>query len=316
MFLIVFSILTLSSSVLRAFIRYSVRLPFVNMAVSLFNMRVKNTFLQFDDDSLSDLSIDEEDTPRRQVTEPMPSIKRLLEIPVLNVPKHKMTFENASAHSTDYSESPEDFESSRVDTLTESIASSEHDLKVMDPFHAECELGHPDCGNVMAWQVRSERSWNDWSDEQCDTDAEQFDHDSCSRYTDEPQVHTLGAAARPGHCDAPEKKAVDRSAYKQKGFGSDACTKAKPVRRRKHESLIDLAARKNKDESSQTTELHQPQQRFGPPTSNVQPSYSSLKDTSKADFNQTKSCRTCGGQFQLDFKFCRFCGAAFSAPRP
>jgi hypothetical protein len=283
------------------------------MAVSPLNMRVKNTFLDFDDDSLSDLSIDEEDCPRRQITEPTPSIKRLLEVPVFNVPKHKMTFENVSAHSTDYSETPEDSESSRTDTLTESIASSEHDLKVTEPYHGECGLRLEHCGNSM---VMDGRNWSDWSDELCDTDEEQFYQDACSRYIDEPQVHTIAAAARFGHCDAPQKKAVDRFANKQKEIGSDASTKAKPVRRRKRESLIDVAARKNKDESSQTTELHLSQQRFGPATSNALPSSSSLRNPSNSDFNQTKSCLKCGCQFQLDFKFCRFCGAAISVPLP
>mmetsp|Transcript_58179 Transcript_58179/g.92483 ORF Transcript_58179/g.92483 Transcript_58179/m.92483 type:complete len:228 (+) Transcript_58179:54-737(+) len=227
------------------------------MAAQSYNIKVKNTFLEVDvdDDSLSDvLSLDEAEIPRRQITEPMPSITRLLDIP-----KQKIIPEYASAHSTDYCETLEDL------SLEGSTASSEHDLNQPD-----CELGSADYGNDMGRQV-------------------------------------------PELC---RQQAADRCASKQTRTDSYAIADTRSSRRRKRESLIDIAARKNRQEfrqpRPQTKNL--PQQRGRQPASCTQPGDGTLGHVAKSDWRSepklARGCIQCG--VKTDDKFCRFCGTAIA----
>jgi hypothetical protein len=268
-----------------------------------FNIKVKNTFLEFDadDDNLDDLRLDDDEGPQRQVTEPVPATNRLLEdihMPV-DIPKTKLFVESSTLHNTDYAD--------------ESTTSSEHDPKVTEPFQPECEPELTYDGGEMPRQMTEELYWNDWSDER---DMGQpclspyLSQTLAGQFAVDPDVYARTANAPLGQEVSSGNLSGDRRISQQKGEDS-ARDKTKTQGRRKCESLIDVAARKQKQElrKAKQQEKHQMREQFG-----LQAASSTLQGkqgrgvASKA--NLTACCPQCGGKVHKDYLFCRFCGHA------
>jgi|Transcript_85742 hypothetical protein len=253
------------------------------MAAKLYNLVVKNTFLEVDeDDARSDLSLDEE--PKRQVTDPTPSITRLLDIDEPDKDNRQQFFDNTSTYSTEYSETLDE------STTEDSSTSSEHDLKLSVCLHPEGELDLAYCANRMDRQPDVEHS-------------------------SKRKVHSIPTDALLGHCvfgdsGVSERRPVVRLVAKEKVHEPDAIVKVKVARRRKRDSLIDIAARKQRLELTQTAELSQ-QQRSHQPVANALPSQRTRGDASESK-SPANVCHECGKKSQAEFKFCRFCGAAVS----
>lgn len=268
------------------------------MAAHLYNaMQIKNTFLEFnlDDGDLSDLN-DDDECPKRQVTEPTPSTIRLLDIA-----KKEKALESVCADSTDY------------DKTEDSTASSEHDLQ------PECEPDFSCDGNEMARLVTEELCYNVWESKVWEPDVELaclsplLGHTDGRPYIVESNAQTISAAAFVGYGETQEDRRLDRYTSKQKGTDSDAANKTKSERRRKRESLIDIAARKQKQDLRQAKQQakrqsqQQQQQRDERSVTNKW----SQGDAAKSKL--AKICSQCGGECQMDYKFCRFCGRAVAA---
>jgi hypothetical protein len=267
------------------------------MADQTYNLKVKNTFLEVDvdDDVLDHLSLDEDEFKKRQLTEPVPPTTRLLDIHLPpNIPK-----------STDYS-----------DNLEESTTSSEHDPEATEPFQPESEPEFTDNGNEMVRQVTEELCWNVWSDTRWEPDVECISPSSpyrgaASQYDLEPSHHTLSAGVSLGHGETSENVQAHRSSSRQQGKDSASSSTKTPRRHKQPESLIDAAARKQKQELRKAKQQakHASQEQFGrQPASNAQQSKCVRGDTSKAKLG--KSCHQCGGKVHMDWIFCRFCGVA------
>jgi hypothetical protein len=253
------------------------------MAEQLYTVKVKNTFLEVEDDITYDLSFDEDEGLTRQVTEPVPPTTRLLDIHLpFDIPKRKTFVDSASSHNTDYSEA-----------LEESTASSEHEPKATEPFQPECEPELTYDGNEMVRQVTEEICWNIWSDKQWEPGV--------GHCAGDPYVHTI---AVDGLLDCAEISA-NRSTSQQKQNDS-ARANMKTQRRHKRESLIDVAARKQKQELRKAKQ--QAKRQSQQPAPETQQSHVVRGDVPKS--NLTKFCRQCGGKVQQDFRFCRFCGVA------
>lgn len=282
------------------------------MASQLYNIKIKNTFVEVDvdEDSFSDINFDEDDGAKRQVSEPSPSTSGLFDIPRLSNSRKANSFlENATALSIDFSEAIDE------STLEESTASSEHDSKASEPFQPECEPELTYCGNGMVRQATEELTeelcLNVWSGMQWEPDIEQsclsphLSHTVTGQCILDPYLHAMPAAALMGLGTAAEHESYDRSTSKRMGNDSGAHSKSKTAQRRKRESLIDIAARRQKQESRRTKQQQKKQgsqEQLGQTASHTQ------GDMPKAKL--VKSCPQCGAQCQVDYKFCRFCGAA------
>jgi hypothetical protein len=277
------------------------------MPDQLYNIKVKNTFLEVDadDDILNDLSLDDDEFRQRQVTEPVPATNRLLDIQMpLDIPKTKLFVESSTLHNTDY--------------LDKSSTSSEHDPKVTEPFQPECEPELTYDGSEMPRQMTEELYWNDWSDEQRELDMEQscmspyLSHALSGQFAVDPDVYTRTAIAPFGHEGSPGNLSGDRCTSQQKGE-DPAPNKTKTQRRRKRESLIDVAARTQKQESRKTKQhekqLLQEQLGLQPASSTVQ-GKQGRSVVSKAKL--PACCPQCGGKVQTGYNFCRFCGVAIA----
>lgn len=276
------------------------------MAAELYSaMQVKNTFLEFnlDDSELSDLNIDDDEGPKRQVTEPTPSTIRLLDFA-----KQQTVEENTSTHSTDY------------DKTEDSTASSEHDPAAVEPFQPECEPDFSYDGTEMDRQVTEELCFNVWESKVWEPDVEvaclspHLGHMMTGPYLVESHAPTLTAAALFDHREFQDNQPIDRCTSKQTGTDSDATNKAKIARRRKRESLIDIAARKQKQDlrqAKQQAKRQAKQQRNDQSMTNAR--HNKWGQGDAATSKLAKVCPQCGGECQMDYKFCRFCGSAVAA---
>jgi hypothetical protein len=220
----------------------------------------------------------------------------------LDIPSAKTFVDSASSQNTDYSEA-----------LEESTASSDHDSKAMEPFQPECEpeLTYPGCepeltydGDEMVRQVTEEVCWNIWSDQRWEPDREQScissSHAVAGHCAAAPYRHTIVVD---GFLEQAETSA-DRSTSQQKRNQS-ASANVKTQRRHKRESLIDIAARTQKQEQRKAKQ--QAKRQSQQPVPETRQSASVRGDVPKA--NLAKVCRQCGGKVQQDYIFCRFCGA-------
>jgi hypothetical protein len=314
----------------------------------LYNVKVKNTFLEVaDDHTHSELDFDELDVWDRQVSEPAPAITRILDTPnedhddqgvrpqrqtteplpfihrCSDIPKPSKIQEfqeNMSGYSTAFSETHD--ESNRKG----STASSEHDSEGSVPFHPECNFDLAYYGNEMAQQIAQGLSPNALTNMQWKPHIKQTCFRSpvspavAGQYTVENDVHTIAAAALLGTQDVSERTSADLIASNDNTHDVDASCTTKRRRRRRRDSLIDTAAKGQREElieSKMQTKHETKQQPAWQPVSNTLPSGNkSPSGWSRRNAPTTKLatnfCFQCGSESEPPYKFCGICGASVS----
>jgi hypothetical protein len=278
---------------------------------ALYNLKVKNTFIEIDDndDTSSSLSFfDEEEGGggiRRQVSEPAPSTTPLFAT-YKTMPNPVLDF---FLEGSTTSKGPE------LSGIL-SPSSSERDIQINEPFQPESEC-EPDLGhfpNEMIREVTEEFCWStSWqSDMEYACMNPLLGQAVPEPYQGEPLMHSYAAAALIGNEEVEENVPVQEYTASKKKRDTDAFAKANNGRRRKRESLIDQAARKQKLHSRQAKQASQQQRRQA--ASSAHSNVGAKKDGSKSQV--ARFCHRCGGNCQTHFKFCRFCGAEVLVTAP